>query len=92
MVEIRVRDVVYDELWDIWQFIAKDNPSAATRVIEAIEATFVTLADSPNIGQIQQFRKPRTQKIRRWRVSEFGRYHVFYYPIKGGHPGRPCMP
>ena len=84
MAEILLGDIVHDELWDIWQFIAKDNPSAATRVIEAIEAAFATLAHNPSIGKTQQFRKRRAQKIRRWPVSKFGRYHVFYYPIKGG--------
>jgi plasmid stabilization system protein ParE len=32
MPEFIVDPIVEDELWAIWQFIAQDNPDAATRV------------------------------------------------------------
>jgi len=38
---------VEGELWDIWRFIARDNPDAATRVIDAAYDTFKTLAAHP---------------------------------------------
>lgn len=33
---------VEKELWEIWQFIAQDNPLAATNVVEAAFDTFKT--------------------------------------------------
>jgi len=42
---------VEDELWEIWHFIAQDNPDAATRVVEAAFETFKTLAANPGIGR-----------------------------------------
>ena len=35
---------VEDELWEIWKYIAKDNPDAATHVVEAAYATFAIRA------------------------------------------------
>ena len=84
MAEILLRAVVYEELWDIWQYIDSDNPAAAIRVIEAIQATFETLSLNPNIGKQCRFRHSRTQKIRSWSVPEYRRYQVFYYPIPTG--------
>jgi plasmid stabilization system protein ParE len=38
------------DLIDIWDYIAQDNPAAATRVVDAIEAAVKKLADMPRMG------------------------------------------
>jgi plasmid stabilization system protein ParE len=42
-----------DDLFGIWSFIAKDNPSAADRVEDAIFRACDFLADSPLAGRIR---------------------------------------
>jgi plasmid stabilization system protein ParE len=39
------------DLDDIWYFIAKDNESAARRLIERLHAVFKTLATQPPMGR-----------------------------------------
>jgi plasmid stabilization system protein ParE len=74
---------VEDELWAIWAFIARDNPDAATDVIEAAYETFKELADNPNLGRPKKF-SHRLKDIRSWRVSGFDNYLIFYRPVPGG--------
>ena len=69
---------VEDELWEIWDFIAADNPDAATRVVEAAYQTFKFLAANPNVGRPRKFRDPLLRGVRSWRVSDFENYLVFY--------------
>jgi toxin ParE1/3/4 len=75
---------IEDELWEIWVFIAKDNPDAAARVVEAAYETFKSLAGSPRLGRPRRFRNPRLKGIRSWRVSGFDHYLIFYRPIPEG--------
>jgi toxin ParE1/3/4 len=75
---------VENELWVIWNFIAQDNPDAATRVVEAAHETFKTLAASPGLGRPHQFRNPRLKGIRSWRVSGFDNFLIFYRSIPEG--------
>ena len=72
------------ELWDIWSFIAKDNPGAATRVIDAIAETFKVVAETPGIGAARKYQNPRLHNVRFFPVSDFPNYLVFYRPIPEG--------
>lgn len=54
---------VEGELWDIWEFIAKDDPDAATRVVAAAGATFKTLAATPSLGVARKFRNARLRDV-----------------------------
>ena len=75
---------VEEELWDIWEFIARDNPDAATHVINAVYETMVTLADHPGMGRLRNFHSPRLKNIRSWRVSGFDNYLIFYRSVPKG--------
>jgi len=75
---------VEDEPWEIWEFIARDNPEAALRVVEAAYQTFKNLADSPRVGRSRKFRNPQLKGIRSWRVSGFDNYLIFYRPTPEG--------
>jgi len=72
------------ELWDIWSFIAQDNPDAATRVIEAAGETFKALAATPSLGVARKHRNPRLRDVRFFPISGFENYLVFYRPILEG--------
>ncbi len=75
---------VENELWAIWEFIARDNPDAATHVVESAYETFVTLASSPGLGRARKFRDPRLKGIRSWRIAGFDNYLICYRPVPEG--------
>ncbi|MGO8697553.1 MAG: type II toxin-antitoxin system RelE/ParE family toxin [Limisphaerales bacterium] len=75
---------VEDELWGIWYFIARDNPDAAKRVIEAASETFKNLAANPGMGTKRRFRNPKLRDVRSWRITGFENYLIFYRPIPEG--------
>ncbi len=84
MARLILHPRVEGELWDIWEFIARDNIDAATRVIEAAKATFGKLAESPTLGTKRRFHNRRLQEIRSWRVSGYENYIIFYRPFADG--------
>lgn len=75
---------VEDELWSIWDFIAADNPEAATRVIDAAYATFKNLAANPGLGRPRKFRHAGLRNARSFPISDFNNYLIFYRPVPGG--------
>jgi plasmid stabilization system protein ParE len=75
---------VESELWAIWEFIASDNPDAATQVVESAYATFNTLATTPELGRLRKFRNPKLKGIRSWQIAGFENYLIFYRPEAGG--------
>ena len=75
---------VENDLWTIWEFIAKDNPAAATHLVESAYETFVTLAITPALGRSRKFRDPRLKGIRSWHISGFDNYLIFYRPVPEG--------
>ena len=66
------------DLWQIARHIAQDNHRAAIRFLNAAEATFKQLAQSPELGSLGEFQAPILQGIRRWRVNRFTDYLIFY--------------
>jgi toxin ParE1/3/4 len=49
---LRTPDAIAD-LDGIWDYIARDNPAAADRVLDQLNERFVLLADNPEIGELQ---------------------------------------
>lgn len=84
MASIIVAPGVENELWEIWEFIAKDNPEAATRVVEAAKATFRTLAENPALDRKRSFKNRRLRDVRSWQVSGFENYVIFYRGLGAG--------
>jgi toxin ParE1/3/4 len=77
MPEFILDPVAGDELWEIWRFIARDNPDAATRVVEAAYETFCQLAVNPGLGRPRTFPE-QLPGIRSWRITGFENYLIFY--------------
>ena len=72
------------ELREIWEYIAKDNTSAADRVIDATEQTFRMLVDNPGLGRPRSFRRKVYRNLRSRAVVGFDNYIVLYREITGG--------
>ena len=70
--------VVDEDLPGIYAFIAKDNPDAAERVLDAVEATFAQLIAQPECGVLYPTRSARLKGLRILPVHGFNQYLVFY--------------
>jgi len=78
MTRYRFTPQAFDDLFDIWSYIAQDNPAAADRVEEAIYLACERLVDSPLIGTV---RKDLTALRVRFRlVTPYPNYFNVYDP------------
>lgn len=68
------------DLFDIWSFIAGDNPAAADRVEEAVFKACDFLADSPLAGRTRTDLTPLP--VRFWVLQPYSHYLVVYDPEK----------
>lgn len=84
MAEFVLAPVVEDELWEIWGYIARDNPDAAARVIDAAYDNFKLLAARPALGRLRKFHNPRLKGVRSRVLSGFDNYVIFYRPMPDG--------
>lgn len=66
------RTIAEEDLTEIRQFIAGDNPVAARRFIESLERKCTLLKTAPFIG------RSREELAQGLRSIPFGHYHVFY--------------
>jgi antitoxin ParD1/3/4 len=66
------------DLFDIWNFIAQDNPSAADRVEEAIFHACAFLVESPHAGRLRKDLTPLP--LRFWVANPFSNYLIVYDP------------
>jgi toxin ParE1/3/4 len=65
-------------------FIAEDNPEAAFRFLEAIEKSYQTLAEMPEMGAPRPFGGSALAGLRMFPVRDFPTYLVFYRPTEDG--------
>jgi toxin ParE1/3/4 len=66
------------DLVEIWQFIARDDPRAADRLLDRIEEQCQLLASNPRLGRIRPEIAPDA------RASVVGRYLILYRAIDDG--------
>ncbi len=65
-------------------YLAKQSHHAATRFLEAVEATFQLLVESPDRGFLWDSDKNLDRRIHVWPVRGFPKMLVFYRPIEQG--------
>ena len=68
------------DLFDIWSFIARDNPTAADREENAVFRACDFLAESPLAGRIRKELTPLP--VRFWVVQPYSNYLIVYAPEK----------
>jgi len=68
------------DLFEIWTFIAQDNPTAADRVEEAVYRACNFLADSPLVERMRKDLTPLP--VRFWVVQPYLNYIIVYNPEK----------
>jgi len=66
--------------FDLWSFIAQDNPAAADRVEDAVFRACDFLSDSPFAGRLRKELTPLP--VRFWVVQPYPNYLIVYDPEK----------
>ena len=72
-----------DDLENIWNFIALDNPEAANRVIDAAYRTFGILLQHPELGRVRRIAQGE-HEVRSFLINDFQNYLVYYQPAPDG--------
>jgi toxin ParE1/3/4 len=49
---------------------------AALRFVDAVDAAFRRLADTPEVGRLREFRSPRLAGLRSWPVLGFPKHRI----------------
>jgi toxin ParE1/3/4 len=78
MARIVVRPQADDDLFEIAAYIARDNRTAAERLIDALESKFTLLAISPRLGRLRPELAPGLRSL------PFRNYVIFYQPLQDG--------
>ena len=68
---------LYDTI-DIAHYISDDSLSAADRFVDALDAAYQHLADTPTSGAIRTFANSALKSVCMWPVREFPNYLIFY--------------
>ena len=84
MARYLLAEGVEQELDQIWDFIAKDNPDAATRVVAAAYETLGLLAQNPGLGRPRSFARKAHRNLRSRGIIGFDNYVILYREITGG--------
>ena len=74
----RLSEQAADDLSEIYDYIAKTNPKAAERVLNAIEATIRSVADLGLTGASRDDMNPDLRAV-------FFRNHLIYFRVTASH-------
>jgi len=77
--EIIRRSPVEGDLYDLAEYISRDDLDAAIRFLDAVEETFRFLAESSDVGNPCHFRRPTLAGMKRWHVRGFPKHLIFYF-------------
>ena len=78
MAPLRVNNRAQADLANIWLYVANDSLDAADRLLDKIQAAFVSIAAHPGIGT------PRAELGRRVRAFSVGAYVVYFRTVEEG--------
>jgi toxin ParE1/3/4 len=78
MRNIRIAEMAGEDLEDIWEYVAQNNPEAARRLIKEITGKFKLLRDHPQVGREQN-------TLLGWlRSFPVKNYIILYRPFENG--------
>ena len=81
---VRWRRTARDDLQKLARWIARDNPDAAHRLIDAARAAADMLAELPRLGPGGRFRSRGLARIRIWPIRGFDKILMIYTSDRGG--------
>lgn len=68
----------------VWIHIARDNPEAADRVLNAAYETCKMLADHPQLGRLRELPGIVSKSIRSFVITGYPNYVIFYRALPDG--------
>ena len=74
----RVRPKAREDIVEIAEYIAADNPDASDRFIDKVFEALDLLSKAPNLGSARRFRRKSLRGIRLWRVPQYENYLLIY--------------
>lgn len=78
---IFVRPLAWRDLIQAAEYLeANADPGLAERLIDAFTDELGTLSKMPHIGTLCGFRSDEARNIRRWPITNFERWLIFYDP------------
>jgi toxin ParE1/3/4 len=81
---VRWRPAARRDLLHLARWIARDNPDAAHRFLDAARDTVHMLADLPKLGPTGRFRSRGLRQVRIWRIPGFEKILVIYAAERTG--------
>lgn len=78
MPRVTRRPLAETDILEVWDYIADDNPAAADRWVDQLDAQFRMLATQPMMGRTRNELAPGVRSF------PFGRYVVFYVALDDG--------
>lgn len=78
MPHVTRRPLAQADILEIWDYITDDNPAAADRRVDQLDAQFRLLATQPKMD------RARNELAADVRSFPVGRYVVFYVPLDAG--------
>jgi toxin ParE1/3/4 len=60
------------------------NDEVAFRFLDAAEASFDSLAATPEVGTVRRYNDTKLADVRMWRVAGFPNHLIFYRPVESG--------
>lgn len=78
MKPICVRPHADTEIDSLVDYIARENPHAAHRFLDAVQKSFDMISEQPEIGSRRYAYLPLLEGLRMWPVSDFEKHLVFY--------------
>ena len=78
MTRIKFTETSRNDIEDIWQYIAENNPQAANDFLSQLKNKFEFLADDPKAG------RERQDVMLELRSFPHKRYIIFYFPTDEG--------
>jgi toxin ParE1/3/4 len=65
-------------------FIAREQPDAARRFVDAAEDAIAKLAIMPHMGAARESSDPKLAGLRQWPIKGFRNFLIIYRPLRDG--------
>lgn len=81
----KIRPEAQRDLEEHGGYLAREAGIDVTmRFTDSARASFAALGDVPNIGVQVHSRNPAFEELRKWRISGFAAYLIYYLPLADG--------
>lgn len=69
------------DLDNLFDYVAQNNPDAALRFFDATRQTIAQLAQTPGMGSPYPVNNPHLTGLRKWGIKGFEKYLIFYLSL-----------